>query len=126
MGSSYKGGTSYQHSFRENLPEVTADYPLNGNHFGTSHHGSTWTYEIEADNPSKAAKAFYDKIGLGGAFYKHGANGLEIVELSDGTRIVYRPITKSGSPAVEINIQKSDDNGGVKSHKIHFVKKKGK
>ncbi|MCF0106641.1 MAG: hypothetical protein HUJ53_07765 [Holdemanella sp.] len=44
---------------------------------------------------------------------------------SDGTIITYREVSSSdGSPAVDINIKKSTDSSGVKSQKIHFVKKK--
>lgn len=48
-----------------------------------------------------------------------------ITELKDGTIISYREITSTeGSPAVEINIKKSTDTGGVKKQKIHFEKRK--
>ena len=48
-----------------------------------------------------------------------------ITELKDGTIISYREVTSTeGSPAVEINIKKSTDTGGVKKQKIHFEKRK--
>jgi hypothetical protein len=83
--------------------------------------------EIFSDDPDKAAKDFYDKIGLGREYLKFDSNDLEIVKMMDGSLIVYRPITSSpNSPAIEINIKYSSDNCGLKSQKIHFVKiKKG-
>ncbi len=44
-------------------------------------------------------------------------------KMSDGTIITYRRYTRSDNlPAVDINIRKSTDSGGIKSQKIHFVK----
>ncbi len=127
MGSTYKGGAPHHHSIGDNLPSVQSAYPRKGNHFGDSHNKSTYTYEIIAHDPMKEAKDFYDKIGLGGLYVRKGPNGMEIVKMKDGSLIVYRPVTSSdGSPAVEINLKKSSDSGGIKSHKIHFVGKKGK
>lgn len=46
--------------------------------------------------------------------------------MSDGTIITYREVSSSdASPAVDINIKKSTNPSGVKSQKIHFIKKKG-
>ena len=43
--------------------------------------------------------------------------------MKDGTIVSYREVSSSdGSPAVEINIRKSDEHGDIKYQKIHFVK----
>ena len=48
------------------------------------------------------------------------------VSMKDGSIITYREVSSSdGSPAVDINItSSSDDTGGVRTQKIHFVRKK--
>ena len=46
-------------------------------------------------------------------------------KLADGSIISWRDVSSSdGTPAVEINIEQSTSNGGVKQQKIHFVKEK--
>jgi hypothetical protein len=128
MGSSYKGNTANQHSLSDNLPDVTKSYPLSKEgHFGSSHNRNPRVREIFSDDPDKAAKDFYDKIGLGGEYKQIWPSGQEMIRLKDGTIIVYCPITSSpGSPAVVISIKKSTDNGHIKDQKIHFVRiKKG-
>ena len=45
--------------------------------------------------------------------------------MNDGSIISWRDVSSSdGTPAVEINIEQSTSNGGVKQQKIHFVKEK--
>jgi len=44
-----------------------------------------------------------------------------ITKMADGSIITFRPTTKSdNNPGVDINIEKSTDNGGLKKQKIHF------
>lgn len=52
------------------------------------------------------------------------ANGKgNYTKMKDGSILSYREVSSSdGSPAVEINIKKSIDHGGIKNRKIHFVK----
>ena len=46
--------------------------------------------------------------------------------LSDGSVITWRNISHSdGSPAVDINVERSSDSDGIKQQKIHFVKGRG-
>lgn len=43
--------------------------------------------------------------------------------MADGTVVTWREVSSSdGFPAVDINIKKSTDSGGLKVQKIHFVK----
>ncbi len=46
--------------------------------------------------------------------------------MADGTRINWQPVSSfaDGSPAVDIDIQFSDDHGDLKTQKIHFVRRK--
>lgn len=47
----------------------------------------------------------------------------KITYMADGSIITFRPITKSDNyPAVNINISRSTDYGGIKTQKIHFGK----
>lgn len=44
-------------------------------------------------------------------------------KMKDGSILSYREVSSSdGTPAVEINIKKSTDHGGIKYQKIHFAK----
>ena len=52
---------------------------------------------------------------------KTGQIAINRVRLRDGTIINYRVVSKSGGPAVEINVKKSSDSCGLRSHKIHFI-----
>ena len=46
-------------------------------------------------------------------------------KMSDGTIITWRKVSSSdGSPAIDINIKYSNDSGGLKRQKIHFVKER--
>ena len=46
-----------------------------------------------------------------------------IAKLADGTIVSYRKVSSSDvTSAVDINIKKSKESGGVKQQKIHFVK----
>ena len=48
-----------------------------------------------------------------------------IAKLADGTIVSYRKVSSSdGTPAVDINIKKSKETGGVKQQKMYFVKEK--
>ncbi|MBQ2689367.1 MAG: hypothetical protein IJG05_04735, partial [Solobacterium sp.] len=85
---------------------------------------------IESDDPSRTAQAFYDELTHGGLEYtlykKDGTENGKYTEMADGTRINWRPVSSSadGSPAVDIDIQFSDDHGDLKTQKNHFVRRK--
>ena len=72
----------------------------------------------------RTAKEFYDAIALGGREEKL-ANGKGLnTRLADGTVITWREVSSSdGTPAIDINISQSNDSGGIKRQKIHFVLK---
>lgn len=126
MGSTYKGGSPTHRSLRENLPDVGKNplFGRNDNHYGVSGKGGAAVTTIKSDNPIKTAQEFFDKIGYGGAFMADAKTGQIMknrVRLRDGTIINYRVVSKSGGPAVEINVKKSSDSCGLRSHKIHFI-----
>ena len=126
MGLSYKGGTDHHHSLRENLSNLSSNplFVRNGNHFGVAGKGGASVTTIKSNNPLETAREFFDKIGHGGRFMvdpKTGSYTFNRVQLKDGTIINYRVYSKSGSPAVDINVDGSNDNCGLRTHKIHFI-----
>ena len=126
MGTCYKGGATSYHSIKDNIPSTSNSYTYNNGYFGEKGKAKKDFYsQIETSNPIEESKKFYDTIAYGG-IEKPMSNGKGyITELKDGTIISYREVTSTeGSPAVEINIKKSTDTGGVKKQKIHFEKRK--
>lgn len=127
MGTGYKGGTSYQHSVSENIPNVSKSYNYSNGYFGQpTNPKNTFVRIIESDDPTATGKDFYDKIAHG-AIVESLKNGKgEKASMQDGTVITFRPTTKSDSnPGVEINISGSSNHDGLKSQKIHFELKEG-
>lgn len=82
---------------------------------------------VKTSNPPKAAKELFDIISKGGVSKPvKGQPNLQRKLMPDGTWIIMRLATKSGSPAVEINIKNNSHTTKVKSQKIHFIKEGGK
>lgn len=83
-------------------------------------------YQIITSNPEKTAEEFYKQITEGAEKEmiilksdKKTFNGYR-VKMKDGAEIIYRPASKTGSPAISINIKKCNNPGELKTHKIHF------
>lgn len=111
-------------TFSDNLAALKNDYPLNSSgYFGTKGKGRSKTRNIEASNPLKAAWDFAHLASF---------NPMKTVTIvgkglrwtmRDGSVVSLRYYSSSdGSPAVELNVHNVP---GVKSQKIHFVKKEG-
>lgn len=134
MGVSYKGGTSSYHSVSDNVFSVSKDYPINASgYFGTKGDSSDNSVRhITSEDPTSTAKDFYDKLAYGGiesniTNKKTGKVIGKKTTMKDGTIITSREVSSSdGSPAVDINIQKSNAPAGISGQKIHFVKEKEK
>ena len=131
MGTCYKGGTDHYHSIAENLPELKAQYPYKDGYFGTKGDSSSNSKvrHIESKDPVQTAREFYDKATHGGIettiYDKRGNDIGQKTSLQDGSIITWRNVSSSdGTPAVDINIEKSSNSGGIKQQKIHFVKEK--
>ena len=128
MGSEFKGGTKHFHSLSENLPNITSDYPLKNGYFGDKGKSSDSSVRnIASENPSGTALNFYNSIAHGGVetqiYDSHGKVKGAKTSLSDGTIITWRETSNSdGSPAIDINIDRSNSSSGLKTQKIHFVK----
>ena len=124
MGT-FKGGSPAYRGIASNLPALQSKYDYSNGYFGKKGQGGTSTRNITSNNPLKAAKEFYDQSTFGG-IERILNNGKGVrTDMADGTIITYRERSSSdGSPAVDINIRKSLDSGGIKEQKIHFVKGK--
>ena len=123
MGTGFKGGASYHHTISENLTSLKKSYVFTDGYFGDKGEGRSFTRNIASENPSETAKDFFDKAAYGG-LVQHMSNGKgKLVKMKDGSIVSHREIsTSDGSPAVEINITRSEGSGGIKKQKIHFVK----
>lgn len=123
-GTGFKGGASHHHTISENIPLVSSKYPLNDGYFGEKVPDKKVSH-IYSEDPIATARDFYDKIGFGGKEKSIDGKNAFTSTLKDGSVITWRETSNSdGTPAVDINIKKSKDNGGVKNHKIHFEKNK--
>lgn len=128
MGTCYKGGATYYHSISENAKGLKNDYEYSEGYFG--HKGmsdNSHVRNIPSSTPIETAISFYDRLTFGGVqepIYdkKSGTQIGSKTKMSDGSIISYRPVSSSdGTPAIDINIEKSSDSGGIKMQKIHFV-----
>ncbi len=123
MGTSYKGDSPTFRSIRENLDVAKGKYPYRNGYFGTKGQGRDFTRNIQASDPVKEAKSFYDTMTYGGIESSMPNGKGKTTRLADGSIISYREISSSdGTSVVELNIKRSKDAAGVKYQKIHFVK----
>ncbi len=126
MGSGiYKGGASHHHSINENIKKLSDFYMFSNGYFGSRGDSTREsTRHIESSTPISTSINFYNKLTYGG-IEKALPNGKGVVtKLQDGSIVSYRKISSSdGSPVVDINIKYSNNTGGVRQQKIHFVKK---
>jgi ribosomal protein L24E len=123
MGHGYKGNTGHYHAITENVASLKSEYLYSNGYFGEKGAGRVFVRNIKSDDPAKTAKNFYDTAARGGIEHQM-SNGKGIyTKMRDGTILSFREVSSSdGSPAVEINIKQSTDNGGLKYQKIHFTK----
>jgi len=129
MGTGYKGNAAHYHSIVENLPEMENSYPYQNGFFGTRGNSKRGSIRhIGSDDPQRTAKEFYDKLTFGGKeepiYDRQGNEHGRKTTLSDGSIISWRNVSHSPdkSPAVDINIERSSNSGGIRQQKIHFIK----
>lgn len=123
MGTGYKGDSKYYRSIGQNILITSSKYAYFNGRFGiNSPHGGASTRSISSTDNLSTATDFYNKIAFGG---KENIvnNNLRITRMADGTIITMRKVSHSdGTPAVDINIERSSHTGGIKKQKIHFIK----
>lgn len=127
MGT-YKGRTDHHHSIKENLGNLRRKFDYHNGFFGTQGNNNNKSVRhIASNDPTATAKEFYDTAAHGGIeqpiFAIDGSVKGFKCDMADGSVITWRNVSSSdGSPAVDINIQKSNDAGGIKQQKIHFIR----
>lgn len=125
MGHGYKGGSEAFRSLADNCSKLKENFPFSQGYFGfRGKSGSSAVRNVYSDNPLSEARIFYDMIFCGGLEESIG-KGKWKTTMADGTVVVMREVSHSsdGSPAVDINVRFSTDEHGVKSQKIHFVRR---
>lgn len=127
MGT-YKGGATHHHSMKENMEKLRLEFYYHHGYFGTQgNNNNNSVRHIASDDPITTAKKFYDTAAHGGIeqpiYSKDGSEKGFKCDMADGTVITWRNISNSdGTPAVDINIQRSNDAEELKQQKIHFIR----
>lgn len=99
----------------------------NSGYFGKHKDGNkTKTRLIYTDNdPIEETKIVFNQLTKGAKTYEDVPNQMWHANLEDGSTITMRinHPTPEHAPAVMISVRKSNDNAGIKTQKIHFIKK---
>lgn len=121
-GFGYGFGPSSGQAFVKNFGAASNEFPTDHhNKFGTESVGKN-VQEIQSRDPLASAEKLFKMLSQGGKPVNTARDGVKIVKFDDGTHIVLRPVSKSGSPAVDIN--PGTAAGKVTpQHKIHFERK---
>ena len=125
MGHDYKGGSETFRCISENLKALVEAFPYFDGYFGKKgDSSSSQVRNIASNDPLGMAKSFYDLAAYGG-YEEELGSGKWKTTMEDGTVFTMREVSGSSdnSPAVDINVLRSTNNGGVKKQKIHFVLK---
>lgn len=115
---------------RNSLPvKVNPFYHYNprSGYFGISERGNkSMTRLVYTDgDPKEETKILFNMLAKGATVTEDVKDKMWHTELEDGTKIYLRidyP-TPDHAPAVMISIRKSNDPAGIRTQKIHFVKK---
>jgi hypothetical protein len=75
---------------------------------------------VESDDPAATAKEFWNALSKGGRPAPLPNGRGDRVYFGDGSRIIRRPRSSDGSPAIEIIIA-TPTHGMAPEQKIHFV-----
>lgn len=130
MGTCYKGGADHYHKVTENIGSLATTYKYYDGLFGDrGQGGSSVIRNIASDDPQATAKDFFDRLTYGGIektlYYKDGTEKGKRVTMADGSTMNWRKVSSSAdkSPAVDIDIERSNDHGELVTQKIHFTKR---
>lgn len=123
MGAGSGGGlNNLGPSLQANMDKFANKYGLNSHSglFGVKGDGSARV--IITESPAETAKEFFKDLSSGGKTTKKlggsdpSSKGHRVTVFIDGSSLYYRPVSKSGSPSV--NLQTPGPRG--KNYKIHF------
>jgi hypothetical protein len=110
-------------NINSNIGKMKNAYPISGSGYFGEKGSSSKVRVIKSKDPIKTANDFFSKISKGGTKLKNDKN-FKISSLSDGSIITMRISTKTSrkgkSPAVDINVKKSNIKTTVKNQKIHI------
>lgn len=108
--------------FEENIGQLKERYHLNASgYFGEKGQGRSHTRNIKSSNPARAAAKFANIAGYNPVSVTTIAGKGIVRTMRDGSVVTHRFVSsKDGSPVVELKVH---NVSGVKSQKIHFVKK---
>lgn len=123
MGVHYNGGRKPFHPISKNLPLATKCFKYKNGYFGEE--GNNHRVRIiYSHNPIKEAIKLYKILSEGGQKYPIKGGDGEVARMDDGTFITFRKYTTSdNNPAIDININNSNDHKNLKRQKIHFEKR---
>ena len=110
-------------SLSDNLAALKASFPLNSSgYFGNKGHGRSGTRNIEADSPLQAAWDFAHTAAYSPMATTTIAGKGVVWTMRDGNVVSHRFVSSSAdhSPVVELKVHGIP---GLRSQKIHFVKK---
>lgn len=115
MGGGIGGSNgSSRGNLSQNIKDLAKSEKLSTNgRFGRRGQGRTQI--ISVPDPVATAMQYFRKLGNGGTKSKLSNGKGEVVQFADGSRVVYRPKSTSGGPAIDI----TDVTAG-NAYKIHF------
>lgn len=119
MGSPPLGGNA----LTDNIPSLKERFPTTANgYFGKPGKGRKHTRNIESSNPARTAAEFASVASKNPISCTAIEGKGMVCRMRDGSIVSHRFVSssKDGSPVVELKVKNAP---GIKSQKIHFVKK---
>lgn len=107
----------------DNIADLVDRFPAtNKGYFGQPGQGRKHTRNIESDNPARTAAEFAGLASKGSVSSIPIEGKGMVYRMRDGSVVSHRYVSssKDGSPVVELKVKNAS---GIKSQKIHFVRK---
>lgn len=107
----------------DNIADLVDRFPATSKgYFGQPGQGRKHTRNIESDNPARTAAEFAGLASKGSVSSIPIEGKGMVYRMRDGSVISHRYVSssKDGSPVVELKVKNAS---GIKSQKIHFVRK---
>ena len=125
MGTGSGGITALRGGNRlnDNIADLVSKFPATSKgYFGQPGQGRKHTRNIETDNPARTAAEFAGLASRGSVSAIPIEGKGMMYRMRDGSIVSHRytSFSKDGSPVVELKVKNAS---GIKSQKIHFVKK---
>lgn len=107
----------------DNIADLVDRFPATSKgYFGQPGQGRKHTRNIESDNPARTAAEFAGLASKGSVSSIPIEGKGMVYRMRDGSVVSHRYVSssKDGSPVVELKVKNAS---GIKSQKIHFVRK---